>query len=134
MTMVWGSVVSLALFICCESSLLSISLQIRMQLKKMINTVFTRSIMASAGLLCCSGTFPISKSTLVHARVVLKLFYCPDHHPIPDSPVSSDAQPSSFMKNIKVTGAQRSERAHENAEQGTNRNRTLPVTHSPANI
>ena len=107
MTMVQGSMVSLALFICYESSLLSISLQIRMELKKMINIVFTRSIMTSAGLPCCSGTFPISKPTLLHATVVLKLFYCPDHHPTPDSPVSSNVQPSSFMKNIKVIGAPR---------------------------
>ena len=107
MTMVQGPMVSLASFICCESSLPSISLQIRMELKKMTNPVFTRSIMTPSGLLCCSGAFPISESTLLHATVVPKLFYCPDHHPTPDSPVSSDAQPPSLMKNFKVIGAQR---------------------------
>lgn len=73
--------------------------------------------MASASLLLVFRHFPISKSMLVRARVGLKLFYCPDHHPTPDSPVSSDAQLSSFMKTSRSQEPREVKEVNENAEQ-----------------
>lgn len=53
-----GPRVSLALLGCLEASLPCIFLQMRMQLNWVVYTGLTRSVMTSAGLPCCSGTFP----------------------------------------------------------------------------